>query len=72
MADNLPFYNMISTQDMATGSKWIFDTENHGDTGHYDGYYRVEFYLWSQNLSGNLNAVYIIQTRYDAKGNVIR
>jgi prepilin-type N-terminal cleavage/methylation domain-containing protein len=68
-ADNLPFYNMMTTQNMK-GSKWIFDSENHGDTGNYDGYYRVEFYLWSGDLSGDLHGVYIIQQKYDAKGNI--
>lgn len=69
MASNLPFYNIISIENKEAGRDWKFDTDNHGDTGNYDGYYNVEFYLHSSDLSGNLNAVYIIQQAFDAKGN---
>ena len=66
MASNLPFYGMIST----TGIKpREYDSVNHGDTGKYNGYYQVEFYLHSNDLSGNLQSVYIIQQAYDANGN---
>lgn len=67
MASNLPFYNIISIES-TTGNK--FDTENHGDTGNYNGYYNVYFYLWDKDLSGQLSSVYIAQQKYDAKGNV--
>ena len=66
MASNLPFYNIISIVS-TTGNK--FDMKNHGDTGNYDGYYNVYFYLFSNDLSGNLHAVYIAQQAYDANGN---
>lgn len=63
MASNLPFYNMISTKGIKPTN---YDLTNHGDSGNYNGYYHVEFYLHSNDLSGNLHSVYIIQTKYDA------
>jgi prepilin-type N-terminal cleavage/methylation domain-containing protein len=66
MANNLPFYNMISIES-TTGA---VDNTNHGDTGEYDGYYDVYFYLWSKDLSGNLHQVFISQQAFDSKGNV--
>lgn len=65
MASNLPFYNMISTVS-TTGP---LDPTNHGDTGNYDGYYQVYFYLFSNDLSGSLHQVYIYQKAFDSKGN---
>lgn len=64
MADNLPFYNILSTND-----KYTVDKENHADTGNYDGYYNVYFKLWSNDLSGHITGVYIAQQAYDANGN---
>ncbi len=66
LASNLPFYNMISI----TSTTGDFDSVNHGDTGKYDGYYQVYFYLFSNDLSGNLHSVYINQQAFDSKGNV--
>ena len=59
MASNLPFYNMISTKGIKPTN---YDLTNHGDSGNYNGYYHVEFYLHSNDLSGNLHSVYIIKT----------
>lgn len=56
MANNLPFYNLLSTND-----KYSADAENHADTGKYDGHYDVYFRLWSKDLSGQLTGVYIAQ-----------
>ena len=70
MANNLPFYDIISTENRKEGIGWIFDTKNHGDSGNYNGYYHVDFYLHSADLSGNLHSVYIIQTKYDANDHI--
>lgn len=69
MANNLPFFNIISIENKESGKDWKFDKDNHGDTGNYNGYYNVYFYLFSNDLSGNLHAVYIKQQAYDANGN---
>jgi prepilin-type N-terminal cleavage/methylation domain-containing protein len=66
MANNLPFYDLLSTDNI----KYTPDSHNHADTGNYNGYYNVYFYLFSNNLSGGLNGVYIAQQAYDAKGNI--
>lgn len=71
VGDDLPFYNMIATNSTDMVNK-NFDLINHGDTGKYNGYYDVEFYLWSRDLRGELESVYIIQTTYDSKHNVVR
>ncbi len=63
MASNLPFYGMISTTGIKPSQ---YDSKNHGDSGNYNGYYHVEFYLHSNDLSGNIHSVYIIQQAYDA------
>lgn len=71
VGNDLPFYNMIATSDKdMVNSK--FDFINHGDTGKYNGYYDVEFYLWSRDLRGELKSVYIIPTTYDSNHNIVR
>ena len=54
VGDDLPFYNMIATnsEDMVHKN---FDLINHGDTGKYNGYYDVEFYLWSRDLRSGMH-----------------
>ena len=71
VGDDLPFYNMIATNSTDMVNK-NFDLINHGDTGKYNGYYDVEFYLWSRDLRGELESVYIIQTTYDSNHNKVR
>lgn len=71
VGDDLPFYNMITTNSTDMVKK-NFDLINHGDTGNYNGYYDVEFYLWSSDLRGELASVYINPTTYDSKHNVLR
>ena len=68
VGDDMPFYNMIATNSADMVNK-KFDLINHGDTGKYNGYYDVEFYLWSRDLHGELESVYIIQTTYDSNHN---
>ena len=71
VGDDLPFYNMITTNSTDMVKK-NFDLINHGDTGNYNGYYDVEFYLWSSDLRGELASVYINPTTYNSKHNVLR
>lgn len=70
LASNLSFYNIITTS-YKNGLK-NYDTTNHGDTGIYNGYYNVEFYLHSTDLSGQLTSVYIDQQKRDAKGHTVK
>lgn len=68
MASNLPFYNLLSIDS----NKYAPDLTNHADNGKYDGYYNIYFYLYSNNLSGQLTGVYIDQQKRDAKGHTVK
>lgn len=64
MAENLPFYNIIAKPD-ASNKFWSdLDSENHGDSGNYNGYYTVEFYMVKSNYDGTPSAVRIEQTKH--------
>ena len=67
LANSLPFYNMLSKK-----KDYSVDKENHADAGNYDGYYNVYFYLYSNDLSGQLTGVYIDQQKRDAKGHTVK
>ena len=62
---NLPFYNIIATPD-ASNKFWDdLDADNHGDSGEYNGFYTVEFYMVKKNYDGTPSAVMIEKTKHN-------
>lgn len=65
MANNLPFYNIIDKPGTTNDFLNNFDSDNHGDSGQYNGYYTVEFYMVKKNYDGTPTAVLIVQAKHN-------
>lgn len=65
VGDNLPFYNLIAKPDASKKFWNDLDSDNHGDSGKYNGYYTVEFYFVKKNYDGTPSAVRIEPVKYN-------
>ena len=65
MANNLPFYNIIAKPNASPKFWDDLDADNHGDSGEYNGFYTVEFYMVKKNYDGTPSAVMIEKTKHN-------
>ncbi|MGO5337802.1 type II secretion system protein [Bilifractor sp. LCP19S3_H10] len=65
MANNLPFYNIIAKPNAKEQFWKDLDPYNHGDSGEYNGYYTVEFYMVKKNYDGTPSAVRIEKAKHN-------